>query len=57
MSVPDQAPATAENVRRRLTHPEGDPSAPPDDQAFFEQSLEAGLRGVRRVLEKRRKTK
>jgi hypothetical protein len=33
------------------------PPEPPEDQRFFDESLEAGLRGIGRLMERRRKQK
>lgn len=48
--------ATSEVVRRPVPSEQATAMTPPEDQRFFDEALEVSLRGVRRLIEKRRKT-
>jgi len=51
----DKGRVTPDVVRKPARGPVDAPPDPPEDQRFFNESLEFGLRSIGRVLERRRK--
>ncbi len=50
----DKAQATPSTARKPAAAPAATPPDPPEDQQFFNESLEFGLRSIGRLMERRR---